>query len=145
MTHSRPRRLTDLQCRQIFLTEAFTFIPLFLVYINNATQYVQLSLLSFRTLYRRLKDRDSYAPDYPSSPAVRVQLELDLVAYENFYAMQTHLTGQVREHGPTTGIELHAKKCIGERLFDDPFHHFPFSHICTSDNNNRALDSQAIV
>jgi len=31
MTHKRPRRFTERQCVQIFLTDDFTFIPLFLV------------------------------------------------------------------------------------------------------------------
>jgi hypothetical protein len=87
---------------QIFLTEAFTFIL------------------------------ETLPPSCdPGSAAVRFQLKLDSVAYQDSDAMQTHFSSKVRQ-GDLAGIELHPKKCIRKRLFDDPFHNLSWSHICAN-------------
>jgi|GEM_PF-4671028 len=48
------------------------------------------------------------SPRDPSPSTVRIQLNLDLIADQNFDTMQTHFTGQVREY-QIAGFKLHAK------------------------------------
>jgi hypothetical protein len=82
MTHKRPRRLSERQCEQIFLTEDFTFIQ---------------GLL--RT------------PGYPCAPSVWIQTQFDTVPDKYFNSVQTHFAGEVRQDDFAV-LELHAKKSI---------------------------------
>ena len=68
-------------------------------------------------------------PDDAGFSFVWVDLELDLIAYEHLYPVQTHLAGQVREHRLVVP-QLHAEHRIGKRLVDDPFNNLRFRHIC---------------
>lgn len=110
MTHRRPRRFTDLQCIQIFLTDALTFM-------------VWFDVLA--------------ATDNPSFPSIRVELNLYTITDKYFYLVQTHLAGQVREDDFPT-LELYAEERVGKRLFDDSFNDVPrISHMVCARKNSR--------
>lgn len=68
----------------------------------------------------------------PSS--VRIELHLHAIANEDFYPMQTHLTGQVREHNFST-LQLDTEKSVRKSLFDDSFNKLRFRHICAKKNS----------
>src|SRR5262245_23327176 len=102
MTHSVPRRRTCLHLRQIFLTEALTFMV--------KTECLEPA-------------RD------PRPAAVRIELYGDFVTDEHPDPVQPHLPGEIRNR-KLSARKLDSKKRVWEGLFDHSFHCFGFSHIC---------------
>jgi hypothetical protein len=82
------------------------------------------------------------ARDARAAP-VRVKLQLHTITDEHFYSMQTHLPCEVCEYYLTIS-QLHTKKCVRERLIDDPFYNFFIGHICVEDNSSNWQSRQVI-
>lgn len=102
MTHKRPRRRTCRHFKQIFLTDALTFM-------RNA-------------------DRSEPSRD-PSTSAVGVNLQSDFVAHQNLDPMKTHLPGKVCKR-QLARRKLDPKQSIRKGFFYDSLHDFRFHHIC---------------
>lgn len=82
------------------------------------------------------------APDYPSTAAVRIQLDRYAIPNEHFDPVQTHLASEVREND-LTSAELYAEQGIRERFFNDSFHYLCIRHhICACDNISLVLRRQ---
>src|SRR5262252_3926801 len=98
MTRTTPLRRTILQLRQIFFTEASTFIVAF------------LSIVSLRAEH-----------DAPAREVVRRELDRDLVPGEDADVMHTHLARDMTQNDVSV-LQLDAEGRVGERLHDLPLH-----------------------
>lgn len=99
MTHSRPRRRTMRQCIHIFLTEAFTFIALFL------------------------------NPSHDTRPsAIRIELEGDFVSHEHLYAMKPHFPREVRKNSLTIRY-FYPEERIRERFINHSLNDLRFVRV----------------
>ena len=106
MTRTTPLRRTILQLRQIFLTEASTFM------------YAVLSFVSLGAEY-----------DASAREVVRGQLDSNLVSGKDADVVHAHLAGDVPKDDVSV-LQLHVESRIGEGLHDLPLHldHVFFGH-----------------
>src|SRR5262245_66496857 len=105
MTRTTPLRRTILQLRQIFFTEASTFM-------------VVLSFVSLRPEY-----------DAPARQVIRGELDRHLVAGQDADIVHAHLPRDMPQDDVSV-FQLHAEGRVGESLHDLPLHldHVFFGH-----------------